>query len=327
MARPMTDRTLATMRRIDVHQHLVPEVFRRLMKSVGITGGAGEEFPDWEEQATLAVMDEHGIQAAVLSYVLSGIEIADAAFFRRLCRECNCYLAELIARHPSRFGGFALLPLPDVDAALEEIAYVFEVLHLDGVGMQSNVQGIYPGDQRLEPVFEELNRHRAVVHLHPTDTPGSHDLRPPWPPYLVEFMFETTRAAANLVYSGTTERYKDLSIILSHAGGAVPYLAWRLWTGEFSVPGLREVAPSGVYESLRRFYYDTAMAANAGTFSSLTQLVGPDRVVFGTDYPAMPDYAIPEYLRQVEEYPAFDAATQAAIEHENAQALFPRFRQ
>jgi predicted TIM-barrel fold metal-dependent hydrolase len=323
----MTDPSKGTMRRIDVHQHLVPEVFRTLMRSVGITGGAGEGFPDWDEQTTLAVMDEHDIQAAVLSYVLSGIDIVDAAFLRRLCRECNCYLAELIAKHPSRFGGFALLPLPDIDAALEEIAYVFEVLHLDGVGMQSNVHGIYPGDQRLEPVFEELNRRRAVVHLHPTDTPGNHGLRPPWPPYLVEFVFETTRAAANLVYSGAMERYKDLSIILSHAGGAVPYLAWRLWTGEFTVPGLRQVAPSGVYDSLKRFYYDTAMAANSGTFSSLAQLVGPDRIVFGTDYPAMPDYAIQEYLRQIEESPAFDAAARAAIEHENAQALFPRFRQ
>jgi predicted TIM-barrel fold metal-dependent hydrolase len=322
----MTDGLPGSTRRIDVHQHLVPEVFRTLMNSVGITGGAGEEFPDWDEQATLAVMDEHGIQAAVLSYVLSGIDIADAAFFRRLCRECNCCLAELIARHPSRFGGFALLPLPDVDATLEEIAYAFEVLRLDGVGMQSNVQGIYPGDQRLEPVFEELNRRKAVVHLHPTDTPGNHALRPPWPPYLVEFMFETTRAAANLVYSGAMERYKGLSIILSHAGGAVPYLAWRLWTGEFTIPNLHQVAPSGVFGSLKRFYYDTAMAANAGTFSSLNQLVGPERIVFGTDYPAMPDYAIGEYLRQIEESPEFDAAARAAIERENAQALFPRFK-
>ncbi|MBI4832491.1 MAG: amidohydrolase [Candidatus Lindowbacteria bacterium] len=312
--------------RIDVHQHIVPDVFRRLLNSVGITGGAGEEFAAWDEQTTLGVMDEHGIQTSVVSYVLSGIDIKDFDFFRKLCRECNDYTAELIAKYPGRFGGFALLPLPDVEGALDEIRYALDVLKLDGVGMHSNMGGVYPGDQRFEPVFEDLNRRNAVVHLHPTDVPGGRDFRPQWPPYIVEFMFETTRAAANLVYSGTMERHPNVSIILSHAGGAIPYLAWRLWTGEFVIPGLGERAPAGVLEYLKRFYYDTAMAANPGAFASLTELVDPSRILFGTDYPYMPDYAIGEFTRQTAEYPDFDTQDRASIERENALELFPRLK-
>ncbi|GAB4338804.1 MAG: amidohydrolase family protein [Candidatus Abyssubacteria bacterium] len=309
---------------IDVHQHLVPEVFRSMLASVGISGGAGEELARWDEQTALAVMDEYGVRAAVVSYVLSGIEIAAPRFFRTLSRACNEYLADLLARHPTRFGGFALLPLPDIDGTLEEIAYSLDVLKLDGVGMHSNMGGIYPGDRRLAPVFEELNRRTAVVHLHPADIPAGRDLRPQWPPYIVEFMFETTRAVADLVYNGAMERYPDVAIILSHAGGAVPYLAWRLWTGEFTITSLNESAPSGVYESLKRFYYDTAMAANPGAFASLTELVGHDRIVFGSDYPYMPDFAIGEFARQLGAYPGFDASAKEAIERDNALRLFPR---
>ncbi|MBI5115358.1 amidohydrolase, partial [Candidatus Poribacteria bacterium] len=211
------------------------------------------------------------------------------------------------------------------DGTLKEIEYSLDALKLDGVGMHSNMGGIYPGDARFDPVFDELNRRKAVVHLHPTDVPEGRNLRPQWPPYIVEFMFGTTRAVANLVYSGTMERCPDVSIILSHAGGTVPYLAWRLWTGEFTVPGFSEHAPSGVYVSLKRFYYDTAMAANPGTFASLTQLVDPSRILFGTDYPYMPDYAIGEFARQIAEYEGFDARATAAIERGNALRLFPRF--
>jgi predicted TIM-barrel fold metal-dependent hydrolase len=309
---------------IDVHQHIVPDVFRSLLNSRGITGGAGEELAAWDVETTLATMDEYGIHTAVVSYVLSGIDIDDSDFFRRLCRECNDYTAELIGAHPGRFGGFALIPLPDVDGTLEEIARALDKLQLDGVGMHSNMGGIYPGDERFDPVFEELNRRKAVVHLHPTDIPERNERRLDWPPYIVEFMFETTRAVANLVYSGTMERFQNVSIILSHAGGAVPYLAWRMWTGEFTVPGLSETAPAGVYESLGQFYYDTAMASNPGTFGSLTELVGSERMVFGSDYPYMPDFAIGEFVRHIDEYSAFDAETKQKIKGDNALRLLPR---
>ena len=311
--------------RIDVHQHIISPVFRSLLKSVAIKGGAGEELALWDEESALALMDEYGIQSSILSYVMSGIEIRDPTFFRRLCRESNEYLAELVRKYPGKFGGFALVPLPDIDGALREIEYALDVLKLDGIGMHSNMGGVYPGDQRFDPVFNELNRHKTVVHLHPTDTPENHDLRPQWPPFIVEFIFETTRAAANLVYSGAMERYPNVSIILSHAGGSVPYQAWRFWRGEFKISDLRKTAPEGVYYYLKRFYYDIAMASNAVTLGALKEFSEPSRILFGTDLPYM-SAGIRVFMEDYENYPGFDPKQRAAVDQGNALALFPRLK-
>ncbi|TAL31621.1 MAG: amidohydrolase [Spirochaetes bacterium] len=302
------------------------DVFRTMLRGVGITGGAGEELAEWSARTTLDTMDRCGISASVLSYTISGIVIEDLQFFRRLSRASNEYLAELIQKYPGRFGGFALLPLPDIDATLKEIEYAMDVLKLDGVGMHSNMGGIYPGDSRFDPVFDELNRRKAVIHLHPTDIPGNHELRPQWPPYIVEFMFETTRAVSNLIFSGAMERYPDLSIILSHAGGAAPYLALRLWTGEFTIDGLQGRAPKGVLDYLGRFYYDTAMASSPVTFGALLKAVDTGRVLFGSDYPYMPDIAIAGYMDEINKYPDFSAQTRNNIYGDTALGLFPRLQ-
>lgn len=309
---------------IDVHQHIISDPFRSLLLGKGISGGAGEELAQWSAEQAIGAMDRYGIRASVLSYTISGIDIDDLKFLAKLCRESNEALAGVVSANPERFGGFAFLPLPDVDATLKEIEYSLDTLKLDGVGMHSNMGGIYPGDGRFDPVFEELNRRKVVVHLHPTDIPehGARSLR--WPPYIVEFIFETCRAVENLIFSGTMDRFPDLSIILSHAGGAVPYLAWRLWTGEFTVPGFKERCPSGVFNNLKRFYYDTAMAANAAVFGSLREMADPDRILFGTDYPYMPEIAIGLYLNELSKDNGFNEAQREGILHSNTGKLFPR---
>lgn len=309
---------------IDVHQHIVSDPFRSLLQSRGIRGGAGEELAQWSTEQVIGAMDQYGIRSSVLSYTISGINIDDMAFLATLCRESNIALAETVSANPWRFGGFAFLPLPDVDATLREIEYSLDTLKLDGVGMHSNMGGIYPGDERFDPVFEELNRRKAVVHLHPTDVPEFAARSLPWPPYIVEFVFETCRAVANLVYSGTMDRFPDVSIILSHAGGAIPFLAWRLWTGEFTVPGFKERCPSGVFGALKRFYYDTAMASNAAVFGSLRETADAGRILFGTDYPYMPEIAIGLYLNELNKENGFSGDLQEGILHSNAERLFPR---
>ena len=309
---------------IDVHQHIVSDIFRSLLNSKGISGGAGEEFAKWSPGQAIDAMNQYGIRASVLSYTISGIDISDMEFLKKLCRESNEALAKVISDNPKKFGGFAFLPLPDVDATLEEIEYSLDTLKLDGVGMHSNMGGVYPGDVLFDPVFDELNRRKAVIHLHPTDTP-EHNVRSlRWPPYIIEFIFETCRAAANLVYSGTMDRYADLSIILSHAGGAVPYLAWRLWTGEFTIPDFKERCPSGTFDCLKRFYYDTAMAANAAVFGSLRETVDLEQVLFGTDYPYMPEIAIGLYLDELGKYSGYTNDQLNGILKSNAERLFPR---
>jgi predicted TIM-barrel fold metal-dependent hydrolase len=121
------------------------------------------------------------------------------------------------------------------------------------------------------------------------------------------------------------ERHPNISIILSHAGGAVPYLTWRLCAGERNIPNLSEVAPAGILNYLKRFYYDTAMSSNPYTFGSLTELVDPSKILFGTDYISGPDFRIEEYLREIENYSGFNTLSISAIERGNALGLFPRF--
>jgi len=311
---------------VDVHQHIISDPFRSLLHRRGITGGAGEELAPWSLEQTLDTMDRCGIGVSMLSYTISGITIDDRGFLKELCRASNEALAGAIAQSPDRLGGFAFLPLPDVAGTLDEIAYAMDTLKLDGVGMHSNMGGIYPGDQRFDPVMEELDRRGSVVHLHPTDIPESGGRALPWPPYIVEFIFETCRAAANLVYSGALDRFQDVSFILSHAGGAVPFLASRLWTGEFTIPGLAERCPSGVLGCLKRFYYDTGMAANAAVFGALLETTDTGHLLFGTDYPYMPDIVIGGYLDEINRYAGFGEEDRASITGGNARDLFPRLR-
>ena len=148
--------------------------------------------------------------------------------------------------HPSRFGSFALLPLPDVDGALEEITYALDILHLDGVGLFSSVNNRYLGDPLFDPVFDELNRRQAVVFIHPTHCEAPPETNLGAPPFVVEYVFDTTRAVVNLIFTGTLKRYPDIRLIIAHGGGTVPYLAQRIsmLEGHRKAPEVADVIPT-----------------------------------------------------------------------------------
>jgi 6-methylsalicylate decarboxylase len=230
-----------------------------------------------------------------------------------------------VSDHPTRFGAFATLPMPDVDGTLREIEYAFDTLHLDGVVLLASIGERYLGDPAFDAVFAELDRRKAVVFVHPTVPVTSKALTLGYPGALVEFVFDTTRAVTNLIYSGTLERCPNLSIILSHAGGTVPFVAWRLTTaGMF--PQYQTKAPQGALAYLKHLYYDTAMSATPYALSSLRELVDPSHILFGSDSPFLPEPAIRFHMQGLDDYPGFDGATRARIEHGNALALFPRLR-
>ena len=270
-------------------------------------------------------MDRCGIAAAVTSIAAPGVYFGDKAAARDLARRCNEHSARLVSDHPRRFGAFASLPLPDVDGALAELQYALDTLHLDGVILLASIGNQYLGDVAFDPLFAELDRRKAVVFIHPTVPPTSQALKLAMPGALVEFVFDTTRAVANLIYSGTLERCPDIAFILSHAGGTVPYVAWRLAQGAV-IPALRERAPQGAIAYLKRLYYDTAMSATPYALNSLRALVDPSQILFGSDSPYLPEALVDVSIRGLADYPDFDAATRTAIERDNALALFPRLR-
>jgi predicted TIM-barrel fold metal-dependent hydrolase len=218
----------------------------------------------------------------------------------------------------------AVLPLPDVDASLAELEYALDTLKLDGVALLSSVDDRYMGDQAYDEVFDELNRRRAVVFMHPTFAPGGKP-RSSLPPSLVEFVFETTMAVSTLLFSGTLERCGDIRIVLPHAGGTIPYVALRLCLGQFW-PGLQEQVPQGVLPYLQRLYYDTALSGAPFALRSLQELVDNAQILFGSDYPFAPELATVATIGGLNGYDGFDAPALESVYADNARALFPRLQ-
>jgi 6-methylsalicylate decarboxylase len=307
--------------RIDVHQHLLPSDYVSALAGLGITSSGGRPIPEWSIQSTLALMDHQAIATAITSISEPGIYFGDVTFARDLARRCNEFSAQLIRDYPQRFGAFAILPLPDVNAALHELEYALDTLKLDGVVLLSNVEGRYPGDPLFDELFSELNRRKAVVFLHPTVPAINSELKLDLPPFLIEFVFDTTRAITNLIYSGTLERCQDIRFIVAHAGGTVPYLAYRISLGQIMLQG----APQGVMTYLKQFYYDTALSVMPNALRSLCELVDASHILFASDYPFAPEVATFFAVQSIQNFDGFDQQARIAIERESALALFPRF--
>ncbi|MFM0305839.1 amidohydrolase family protein [Paraburkholderia sediminicola] len=312
----------ASVRRIDVHHHFLPQVFRETMGEAAIGAPAPNRIaPQWRVTDSLAVMDRHGITTAVVS--APPLWMPDMAKTRNLTRACNEYSAQMVADHPTRFGTFAALPLPDVAASLKEVDHSFDILKADGIGLMTNYDDRYLGHVDFAPVFDELNRRKAVVYVHPTSCSCSRGLLPDEPDSLIEFPHDTTRTVASLLFSGTFSRCPDIRFIFSHAGGTVPYLATRMAMLGSSDKGLARHVPDGVMPILRRLYYDTAISANPISMAALLKLVTPANVLLGTDFPFVPERGMEATLSGLRDV-GFSESELRAVEGGNAARLLER---
>jgi predicted TIM-barrel fold metal-dependent hydrolase len=255
----------------------------------------------------------------MVSITNPGLWFGDAPMTRTLARACNDYGATLVRDHPARFGLFAAMPLPDVDGALREIAYALDTLKADGVGLFTSYGDRWLGHADFRPVMEELNRRKAVVHVHPTAANCCRNLDYGVAPGSIEYGTDTTRAITGVAFSGDAARFPDIRFIWSHAGGTAPFLASRI---DGASRGASERMPAGFMATLKTFYYDLAGATNAGAVASLLQLVQPGRVLFGTDFP--PGGAAADYVASIRELKMFSEAALRAVERDNAVRLIPR---
>ncbi|WP_414439749.1 amidohydrolase family protein [Burkholderia sp. 22PA0106] len=310
------------VQRIDVHHHFLPPVFRRTMGEAAIGAPAPNRVaPRWSVADSLGVMDRQGITSAMVS--APPLWMRDMSKTRRLTRACNDYAAQMVADHPSRFGALAALPLPDVAASHREIDHAFDTLGADGIGLMTNYGDRYLGDTAFAPVFDALNRRKAVVYVHPTSCSCSRGLLPDQPDSLIEFPHDTTRTVASLLFSGTFHRCPDIRFIFSHAGGTVPYLATRMALLGSLDKKLASRVPGGVMPVLRRQYYDTAISANPISMAALLKLVTPANVLLGTDFPFVPERGTQATLAGLRDL-GFSDAEQRAVEGGNAAGLFER---
>jgi len=311
--------------RIDVHHHILSPEYIAMLEAVGGKEVGNREMSDWDPSGVLEWMDKSGI-ATVIASLPAPVYVDEQHYYPDVARSCNEHYARIIGEYPRRFGGFAMLPLPDVDASLAELDYALGTLKLDGVVLASSVAGAYLGDPEQGELFDELDRRKAVVFIHPFVPPGADVPLPYLPAFLMEFVLETTRAVASLLFTGTLERCPNIRFILSHAGGTVPYLVWRFALGQF-LPPMNEKVPQGVEAYLRRLYYDTALSASPHALRSLQECVDTSHILFGADYPPAPEAVTVASIQGLEEYDGFDDSERQAVYRENALALFPRLEE
>jgi 6-methylsalicylate decarboxylase len=313
-------------KRIDVHHHILPPNFVSALNSLNIPWTGGPEVPSWSLQQAHDMMGAMGIDAAVASPSPGVYWGGDTAFAVKLARETNEFVADVVRDDPEHFGGFATVPLPDVDASLEELEYAYDTLGLDGVVLYTSQGDRYLGDRSYDPFFEELDRRKAIVFIHPTTIPPGADATGLTIPFgVAEFTFDATRAVMNMLCSGTLERYPSIRYIVSHAGGTIPYLAWRI-AGASYLPELRDRAPkTDGLALLQKLYYDTALSTSEFVFGALKEFVPMSQVLFGSDFPYIGPAVLQAERYGLENSKVLDDAARAAIDRGNALTLFPRF--
>jgi len=304
--------------RIDVHHHFGPPAWVAEVKGRPMLQPPNTT---WTPAKSIEDLDRGGGAAAVLSITNPGLWFGDRAKTNRLARACNEFGAKVVQDHPTRFGLFAAMPLPDVDATLKEIEYTYDTLKADGVGFMTSFDDTWLGNPAYRPVMEELNRRNAVVFVHPTAAACCRGLNyaAGVQPASMEYGTDTTRAITGVVVNGDAARFSNIRWIWSHGGGTMPFLAGRIGGDRKN-----EQMPNGFMYELKKFYYDLAGAANPGVVASLLQLVKADKIMFGTDFP--PGGNVLEASQTIRALKMFSESDLRLIERDNAVKLLPRLR-
>ncbi len=310
---------------IDTHHHFYPPAYQKAFAD----WESKFKLPpsrvqnEWTREKAVEAIDKNGIRSALLSlpstaglWFNAGNEAAAT-----MVRTCNDFAADMVRDYPGRFGLFAPLSMMDTDTTLKEIAYVFDTLKADGVGLQSNYGDKWLGHESYKPVFDELNRRKAVVYIHPLVAACCGNISVGAFPAVIEVPHDTTRTVTSLLLSGAFARWRDIRWLLSHAGGTVPMMAGRINAFYANNPKRPEFAPDGIEAELRKLYYDTANATFGPNMTALLKFAPVSQVTYGTDYPY---FALDQTagLRQL----GLSDADLKAIESGNAIRLVPRMK-
>lgn len=305
--------------RIDVHHHVTAPTWLDAVKSMKKDS---PPMANWSVQKTLDDMDKGGVAVAMTSPTTPQTFGLDAAQAARVARECNEYAKKLEAEHPGRFGTWATLPLPYVDESLKEIAYAFDTLKVDGVGIMTSYGDKWLGYAEFEPVWAELNRRKATVYTHPTGANCCVNLVKGVDEAYIEFGTDTTRAIFTIIFSGVGEKYPDINWIWSHGGGSLTAFYERFTVQALTRPPYAgKVTRDQVEKQIRRYYYDTAAIPNDVTMSALVKMVPMTQIVYGSDFPYRFAW---EYAKYLPTY--FKGNDLKAVDRDNALRLIPRLK-
>ena len=311
-------------RRIDVHFHLIPQFYQDAAYEAG-AGPAIGRYPEWTPELALEVMDRFDIAVALTSLAQPGVQFCAAEEAKTLARRCNDYAADLNAKWPKRFGALGTVSMWTQHDAVEEIGYALDTLKFSGVSLFASYDGKFLGDPDFDPAMEALNARDAVVFVHPGTHPTNKQIQLPWPGFMMEYLFDTTRAVVNLIFSGALEKFPRIKFILPHAGGLVPYFSWRLSVSPMIDKRLEQRSQADIFALLKRFWYDNALSPGAQTWGCLENVAAMDQIVFGSDWPFANTRVTDEAIKTYEALDAISPAQRAAIDRGNALRLFPQF--
>jgi len=264
---------------VDVHHHLFPPAMVTALKS------RLPEFSLPGVQRSIVELNAGGTDTALISFPNSDIVSFELPRLANLVRSSNLFATGLARQYPGRYGLFASLPMPHIEASLKELEHAFEQLHAAGILLISNYNNKWLGDAQFAPVLEELNRRKVLVFVHPNAADCCRGLIPGLSDSVIEYETDTARTIASLLFSGAAERYRDIRFIFSHAGGTLPALIERFTSATRVSPEVAGNVPQGVMTYLKSFYYDTAQAAAPTALGALLNFIPPQQVLFGTDFP------------------------------------------
>lgn len=290
------------MRIIDVHNHFYPPAYldalQRGPSNVRVTiDAAGNPLLHYPGDYNVAVaghrdiayrddvLRKAGVDTQVLSLTTPGVHVESRERAIDLARMVNDAFAEIIATRGPRFNAFATLPLNDPAASVQELERALRDLRLPGAMLFSNVNGVPLSDDRYHQLYEVADEYGAVLYIHPTAPVGVEAMQQYWLMPLVGFLFDTTLAAAGLVFAGVPHRFRRIRWVLGHLGGAIPYIAERLDRGFDAFRECRVHLDRRPSEYLKRhFWYDT-VNFNADALMLAVNFAGADHILAGSDYP------------------------------------------
>lgn len=302
MAALISSVMLHAQKPVDTHTHIILPEYKGLLQRHG--AGLEETFPlpDWDAERHIAFMDSAGIGCAVLTMPASQPYYGDVPESVACIRHINEASAEVKAKYPGHFKFCASLPLPDVDAAIREAVYALDTLGADGVKLATNSRGQYLGDKELDPLMEVLNERHAVIIVHPhRPAPYPENIIKTTPLAMYEYPAETTRAVVNMLARNVLVRYPNLKVVVPHCGSFLP----------LAIPRMKSILPAmtagGYMQSidwegnLSRLYYDLAGNPTAEVIRALLTITSPEHILYGSDYPYLPENVLHNNLDRLKE--------------------------
>ena len=311
---------------VDVHTHIIIPEYMEVLKAHGAELEETFPLPTWDAGRHIAFMDSAGIRTAVLTMPAPQPYYGDTEESAECIRRVNEVSARVKQDYPGRFRFCAALPLPDVDAAIREAIYVLDTLGADGVKLATNSRGQYLGDEALDPLMEVLNERHAVIIIHPhRPTPYPEKIIATTPLAMYEYPAETTRAVVNMLSRNVLVRYPNLKVIVPHCGSFLP----------LALPRMKSILPAMVAQgymqpidwegNLSRLYFDLAGNPTIEVLHSLLTITSPDHILYGSDYPYLPDAVLKANLQRLKQTLAADeklAPYSEDILWKNAEWLF-----